>query len=777
MIKKYTTGLRGTILRYVSLTAIIPLLIILPGFYLISRHILLSTAKQNMMTTSQYILKMCETQSGEIDKRYDESIGDAYKKLKNRLAGLSNLQVQDEPEELTVTNQSTGEKTTIRLPIMSAGNDRIYNNFSIVDSMADQIGIRGATSTIFQLNDDKLIRISTNVKGKDGKRALLTYIPKESLVYRTISEGKPYRGRAVVLDTWSITHYEPLKNDEGRIIGAFYIGVPAPKSAIFDMISQTKIGRSGYVYVINSLGQAIEHPTRKGEMLIDQKDSLNGTAFINDIIDKKEGFFTYNFPDKNGEIEKKIAFAAFFPKWDWIIVSTAALSDLLRDLSLLFGIITLLLVILPVALVIVSSVAANRIFAPLKKIIETAVKVSDGDLKVFIPQPHYTKCAEVKDCKITDCPAHDSRNKSCWRIDGTFCDNGKPLPLNDGRKKMDICCECKVYKRAIRNESDALIEAINNMIVTIRNMISNMTAITEELNTESNSLSEISSKMLTESQSQAAFIEETTSSNEELMATIENVANSAKNQAHRVSQTSAAMEELTSSTKIVGDNATRVSAEAKESVRQSHQTEGMLNDTTKTINQVAESSKKIVDIVAMINDISDQINLLSLNAAIEAARAGEQGKGFAVVSQEISKLADATASSTKEIENVIKNSRADIQKGADLVNSTAGSITDMIKKIEIAAKLFEDIAVSSDEQIRGSEQVMKDVEEISAMSDQIAMATGEQKVTSTEILNALTRVNSSIQEIAQSSQTVSNSAQALKKKAERMNEIIHRFRT
>jgi len=283
--------------------------------------------------------------------------------------------------------------------------------------------------------------------------------------------------------------------------------------------------------------------------------------------------------------------------------------------------------------------------------------------------------------------------------------------------------------------------------------------------------------MLTESQSQAAFIEETTSSNEELMATIENVANSAKNQAHRVSQTSAAMEELTSSTKIVGDNATRVSTEAKESVRQSHQTEGMLNDTTKTINQVAESSKKIVDIVAMINDISDQINLLSLNAAIEAARAGEQGKGFAVVSQEISKLADATASSTKEIENVIKNSRADIQKGADLVNSTAGSITDMIKKIEIAAKLFEDIAVSSDEQIRGSEQVMKDVEEISAMSDQIAMATGEQKVTSTEILNALTRVNSSIQEIAQSSQTVSDSAQALKKKAERMNEIIHRFRT
>ncbi len=774
-IKKYLTGLKGTIFRYISLTAIIPLIIILPATYFISRYILLESIKQNMKNSVHFIVKMCETQREDIDKKLNEDIEKGYRILKKEFSRYDDISQLEETTELTVKNQSTGEETTIQLPRMVSGKTGFLKNFNIVDSIASEIGIRGTTTTIFQLQDDKLIRIATNVKNKEGKRAILTYIPKESLVFRTIIQNKDYRGRAMVVESWNITHYTPIKANNGKIVGAIYVGIPAPKSAIFDVIKETKIGPTGYVYVMNSMGQAIEHPTMKGASVINLTDPTTNKPFVQDIINQKEGFFTYNFPDSTGTIKEKIAYSSYYQNWDWIIVATSNTDDLLLKLSIMFTIIVSLLIGMPLILFFVSSLAANRIFTPLKKIIDVTVKVSSGDIRVFIPQPHYQKCVQVKNCEKRECPAYESRNRSCWRIDGTLCDHEQGEDA-DSRSKLEICCDCEVYQSAIRNETDELIEAINNMIVTISNILLNIKIVGDELSKESASLTEISSVMEHESQNQAAFIEETTSSNEELMATIENVANSAKNQAEKVSQTSAAMEELTSSTKVVGDNSTKVSAEAKESVKRAHDTEGMLQDTTISINQVAEGSKRIVDIVAMINDISDQINLLSLNAAIEAARAGEHGKGFAVVSEEISKLAEATAQSTKEIESVISTSRADIQKGAQLVNKTVASITDMIKKIEIAAQLFEEIALSSDEQIRGSEQVMLDVEEINKMADQIAMATGEQKVTSTEILNALTRVNNSVQEIASSSQTVSESAHSLQEKADKLHEIIKRFK-
>ncbi|MBN1498155.1 MAG: methyl-accepting chemotaxis protein [Spirochaetes bacterium] len=774
-IKKYITGFRGTIFRYISITSIIPLIISLLIIYFISRQALISTAQQNLRNTSDHILKLCEIQSESIDKKLNDNIRQGYAVAQNVMNKFNNIYISVKKRKLTIKNQDSLETEEIDLPDMRSGYTSFFKNYGIVDSISYRIGSPGATSTIFQLHDNKLIRIATNVKNEDGSRAILTYIPSESLVFRTIIQGKAYSGRAIVVGQWNITRYEPLKSTGGKIIGAVYVGIPAPKTAIFDIIKESKIGRQGYVYVVNSLGQAIEHPVLRGKNILNQKDPITGESFIGGIIEKKEGYIKYNYPDGKGKIINHIAYAAYFKKWDWIIVSSVGTDDILHDLTLVFTIMILLLTAFPAILFIISSIAANQIFKPLSNIIDLVVKVSSGDLTLFIPQVHYKKCAQVKNCQWTNCPSYESHNLACWRIDGTLCDNGRAL--TDGwETKKEYCCECEVYQNAIRNETDELIEAINNMIVTIKRMINNIVTIAEDLDRESASLSTISSTMETESQTQASFIEETTSSNEELMATIENVALSSKGQAERVSQTSASMEELTSSTRTVGENANNVTSEAKETVTRAYETDQMLKDTTKSINQIAESSKKIVDIVAIINDISDQINLLSLNAAIEAARAGEHGKGFAVVSEEISKLAEATARSTKEIESVITTSQADIQNGAMLVNKTASAITDMIKKIGMAAKLFEDIAASSDEQIKGSEQVMLDIEEINRMAEQIAMATGEQKVTSTEILNALTKVNTSIQEIALTTQTVAEASGSLKQKARDLNEIIHRFK-
>ncbi|PKL35460.1 MAG: hypothetical protein CVV44_21895 [Spirochaetae bacterium HGW-Spirochaetae-1] len=771
--RKFFYGLKGTIFKYMSMAAIIPLVGSLLIIFFFARQSILEQTKQTMQNAVNNIKTMCEIQSDELDRRLLNEIDKAWTVAKNEFTRHRNIRFEKTFRRVTVTNQDTGETTAVDLPTMRSDAGAFYNNHNDVDAITDRIAVKGATSTIFQLYDNRLIRIATNVKKTDGSRAIDTYIPSESLVFRTISSGKAYRGRAMVVGKWTITHYEPIRNNKGTVIGALYAGVPAPKSAVFDMLQSTKIASRGYIYVLNSQHQAVWHPIFQGQNLKDQEDAVSGKKFIREIVEKKEGETTYYYRDSSGTVSEQIAFFTYYPKWDWIIVARAAYSDIMHTMDIIFFIILVVILGGIPSLLFVSNFIAGRITGRLRQVIDVAAQVSQGDLSLFIPQTHYIKCKDAKHCTRKECPAFDSPNRACWDIEGTLCNEGAPVNPGD---KCAYCPDCTVYKNAMRSEIDELIGSINVMIVRSKEAFTNIRDMTYDLYQNAEDLAQASRSLETESQNQAASLEETTSANEELMATIDSVANAASKQADRVSMTTAAMEELTAATKTVAEYSSNVSRETKTTVENARNTEKMLQETTLSIAQISKSSERIVDIVGMINDISDQINLLSLNAAIEAARAGEHGKGFAVVSQEISKLADATAQSTKEIEEVIRKTRADVANGARLVTQTATAITDMIHKIEIAAKLIEEIAVSASEQISGSEQIMIDVEDINQMSEQIAGATGEQKITSSEILKAISRVNESVQTVAGSAQVVAESAETLKDKSDKMKTIANKFK-
>jgi methyl-accepting chemotaxis protein len=552
-------------------------------------------------------------------------------------------------------------------------------------------------------------------------------------------------------------------------------GEGAPRSALRDMIRETRIADSGYVYIVNSKGRIVNHPFWSGTVLAEKKDRGSGARLM-DLINGNHGsFISYSIDGRDGSHSTKLAFVNYYRPLDWNIVATAEYNDILKSLNRIFVIMIAILVVSPVLILLVSGVLALRISRPFRSIVDTAVKVTEGDLGVFIPQRHYVKCAKIMNCTKEDCPAFGSRNLACWSIPGTVLDaDGNPLPEKEKIEK--VCSGCKIYRRAIQSEIDEIIEAVNKMIVTMQRIMGGIKRTAEELHADAEMLTRTSGLLREESRAQAASIEETMSSDEELVATIEHVSAASNVQADKMSQTSAAMEELTASTRSVGQHSIDLSTEAGRLVVEARQTEEMLLRTTDKIGRIEESSRKIGDIIAMINDVSDQINLLSLNASIESARAGEHGKGFAVVAEEISKLADATAQSTKEIETLIRTSRAEIGSGAELVNQTAGAITVIIQKIEAAAKLIGEIATSSEEQIRSSEQVMADVEEVNRMSLQIAQANQEQKQSSAEILQAVTLINDSLQKVAASSQDISESAEAMKERADRLHGIVGQFR-
>ncbi|PKL15915.1 MAG: hypothetical protein CVV49_18955 [Spirochaetae bacterium HGW-Spirochaetae-5] len=522
----------------------------------------------------------------------------------------------------------------------------------------------------------------------------------------------------------------------------------------------TDVSGGGFFFVMDNEGTYLAHREKKGE-----KD----TALLS-LMRGDKSFFTFSTNEK----KEYLIYKEYVPSKNIYIAAGILKSDSMV-LQKSFAVLLLILIIVtPFIVLMISIFIASYIRKPLNQIIETATLVSHGNLNKFIIQKHYKKCASIQDCEKTDCPAYKTSNLACWAIQDTTCFEGmKGLSKNEKINKY--CTNCNVYHNSIRGEFDELIEAVNNMIVTTQHVVTSIKDVSGELGMESDKLLDTSMKLEIQMQNQAGYIEETTSSNEELAASIDSIADAAKSQANKMKNASSAMESLSESSSDVSKKAADVSGKTQIAVENANETKSILDNTTSKINQISENSQKIVEIVQIINDISDQINLLSLNASIEAARAGEHGKGFAIVAQEISKLADATAASTKEIETTIQQTRSDVNEGADLVNTTNRAIVQVMNNIKNTASLMKEIAISSEEQRKGNQSVLSDIEIINQMSTVIAETTAEQKTNSNEILKALSSINESIQVITISSQNLHTSAEGLKEKSQKLNKITDYF--
>jgi len=307
---------------------------------------------------------------------------------------------------------------------------------------------------------------------------------------------------------------------------------------------------------------------------------------------------------------------------------------------------------------------------------------------------------------------------------------------------------------------------LEGIITGIDTMSGELSGITDEMNSMGNRFSTISNDQVAGSTEMAATFEELTSSTE-------SISNAAENQATEGRKTIDLVKVLNETQEYVRKTSGDVVYKIAQISDSRNETSSNLHKMIKKMEVISLGGRAIGEFITIINDITEQINLLSLNAAIEAARAGDHGRGFAVVADEIGKLATATADNSREITGQIGQITADIREGMGLVELTEKSTDSVFAMLDDINKSIDSVDKIMDEHARSIENVFKQSEVIDDLSSGIARATEEQKVSMMESTKTVENLTEMAQEVHNSGKQIQVLTGRINEKSHQLVDMIH----
>ena len=757
----------------------------------------------------------------------------------------SNLEVQvDDMQEASGTvnnltqNMVNNNLNLLHQSFYAKGNPEIINeklvigsdytvndNFEIVDNMQKLVG---GAATIFQKKGDQAIRISTNVIGADGKRAVGTTV-SQAVYDAVINQGKTYYGTAVVVGKKYITAYEPIKNSKGEIIGILFVGVDEASTVgvLKDQVLRKKIGKNGYMYVIEgSTGVTLIHPTNEGK-----NDS--DLPFIKEILTKKNGFIQYTY---NG-VDKVAAFAYYEP-FDWIIIASGSLNDFTGPIDAIRNTIIIVIILGVIAGIAISYWFGRSITRRMNDLVDLSHQVTAGNLSADTQrftgkdeigmlgrafsdvvetferfrdeiqqisraatdgrldvrgdpgkfQGDYARIIEGVNETVDAMalPVKEAMNLSARYADGNFSARMNP--------ELRVSGEFIVFRDALNTIGEDVSKAIgevknrlDEVVGAVGEVDANVGAVTGGISQASHSIRDVSEGVGQVAQIAGAvntLAEHSGDNTRQIMNAMQDLATT-------VSEVATKMNEVTALTGNASELSTRgkqVAAKAETGMqgilKSSSDIEFMITDISNQMDEIG----RIVDI---ISSIAEQTNLLALNAAIEAARAGEAGLGFAVVAGEVKELATGSQKSAENIASIIstlqkktgaiteavKLSLTEVKTGNEAVGETLHLFNEIVGSIAEINRNMNDVAAASEEQAASVEEVTATVHEFGDMVQQtakesvgLAAASEESSAAVDQIVTMITEVNSSMDQI---SHVVGQARESTRLIDEEMN----RFRT
>ncbi len=491
-------------------------------------------------------------------------------------------------------------------------------------------------------------------------------------------------------------------NPGTEVTGVVFM-VPDP-SFLNDIVAEIKVSKNAGCYMISSLGVTIAHSTasiaeaQENTIEMSKTDSsLKRIARLESkMIAGESGYGTYTYGGKT----KLMAYAPIPNTNGWSVALNAPIMDFMG--STIEGMI-ICIVILIIAL-ISGTYFANRLGSeignPIGKCSERLKLLAQGDLQ-------------------TPVPVIDSKNETGILADATkIIVESMKIVIEDADYLLEEMAAGNFVVSAEKEQYyvgdfHGLFVSINGLNHTLNDTLKNIQEAVSQVALGAGQMAESAQNLAEGATDQAGAVEE-------LQATISNVVN-------MVTDNAIAMDEAYHKSKAYED-------EALESSRE-------MTELTSAMERISQTSRQINDIIAEIEDIATQTNLLSLNAAIEAARAGEAGKGFAVVADQIRKLADDSAQSAVHTKALIETAIQEIGKGNQITEKTSESLQKVIEGMGALAKSAQDAMEHSTIQADAMVQIEQGIEQISAVVQNNSATAEETSATSEELSAQATSMN------------------------------------
>ena len=631
---------------------------------------------------------------------------------------------------LRIRSTRTVKIRGVEVQELSDGFSRVNKNFTKVDHFTN---LASAVASVYVLDKGQYVRITSSLHNKENKRILLDTIDKSSEKFSILNTKKRFVGIESIAGKNYMSVYSPIIKDD-TIIAILHIGLDFTKGleSLRKNLKKIVIGKTGFLYILNTNGDVLLHKNLEGKNISVIQNEKNRAA-LEEIIDKKTGIIHYNYYH-DGISEEKVSSFKYYKKWDWIIVTGSYQNEFL-------GIADVVQNVFIIATIIVILILQGVILLLINKIITSPLRDFENGLLNFFLYLNKSKDS-VEKIKITN---QDEIGKMATVINDNIEEiqqhfEQDHILINDVKKVVSNVSKGFFEKRI---QAQSTTQSLNELKVLINQMLQNLeNFVGKDINQLISVLEQYASKNFTQSLEKKHngeighkignmnnIITEILISNQKdglnlkdassiLSNNVTLLSTNATNQAASLEEIAAAITEVTQNVDKTSKEAQTmftISAQTKDS---SNKGKELASKTVLAMEQINEKVKTINESIAIIDQISFQTNILSLNAAVEAATAGEAGKGFAVVAQEVRNLAARSAEAAHEIKTLVQSATLQAQEGKNISASMIQGFEDLESKINQTNTIINDVAEGAKEQTNAMSSITHTINNLDQFTQQ-----------------------------------------------------------